>query len=263
MLDGLKVKKNSGFTNLTGVHPYISKIAIDTQSIYKILDAYNFPDFEIRNRHVNIGFTTVDIPYEKYIYGTKIQIENIRDILYISDIADMYDNPNDVIRRRIYHSNIQPLYHGFANGYGNLISTFKFGDGTLESYMVLTAYTNHYFQDAFAPMHITLKDQDVHIPFEHAFDKYLYDNADDMEKKVLNLVNLRSEIDLSKYRGVTDFAMKFVRNYMYIRDKMVQDYRNGNRDFDGIEYFMYGAVIATIGNTANLISRDYVWRRLK
>ena len=263
MFTGLKVKKNSGFTNLTGVHPYLSKIAIDSGAIDKVFDAYGFPDRPIKNRHPNIGYTVVDIPYEKEIYGKTIQIETVRDILYISDIADMYDNPNDVIRRRIYHSNIQPIYHGFVNGFGNLMSLWPLSDHTFEAYVALMAYTNHYFQDAFAPMHISLKDQDVHIPFEHAFDHYLYDHADELESKVQNMLKNRSVIDLSKYRGITDFAMKFTRNYMDVRDSMVQKYREGDKSFTGIEYFVYGAVIATIGNSANLITKDYMWRRLK
>ena len=263
MFAGLHVKKEKGFTNLTGVHPFISKMAIDSGIIQSVIEAYEFPDREIKNRHVNIGYTYIDIPYEKEIYGEKVKIEKLSDILYLSDIADMYDGSNDVIRRRVYHSNIQPFYHGFINGYGNMLSMFALSDQSLEAFMLLTAYTNHYFQDAFAPMHISLKDQDVHIPFEHAFDDYLYDNHEKVQSKVMTLFNKRAQIDLSKYRGITDFSAKFVRNYMYLRDKMVQDYRDGNRDFDGIQYFLYGAVVATVGNTVAMISRDYMWRRLK
>jgi len=263
MFDGLKVIRTKGFTNLTGVHPFLSKIALDVGTVQQVMKAYNFPDREIQYRKVNIGYAVVEIPYEKDIYGTKVKIEKLSDILYISDIADMYDSPDNVIKRRIYHSNIQPIYHGFLNGSGTVNSFFNLADQTLEAYMVMIAYTDHYYQDAFAPMHITLKDQDVHIPFEHAFDKYLWTHASELEDKVIKLVQNRGVIDISEYGSTQKFAMNFVKHYMPVRDKMVQDYRNGNYTFEGIDIFMYGAVLATLGNASNYIVKDYLWRRLQ
>ena len=266
MFDGLQIINLKGFTNLTHVHPFISKIALDSGMIDDALIAYNFPyDDVIGYSEINIGYITIPIPPSINIYGKTYQIYRLKDLLYLSQLPDIYDGQKDVVRRRIFHANIEPLYHGYLAGYGSTFSMFELGDKTKASYLLFTAYTNHYYQDAFAPMHISLKDQDVHIPFEHAYDKYLEKNANMIESETLDLLYKRSFLDISKYRGVNKFSMKYPNELMSIRESLVKEYRKEGEDsnFEGIEYFMYGAVLDTIAHTTDMISKDYYWRRLR
>lgn len=218
---------NKEFLNHTKTHVMISNHArnliVNYASALTLIDL-NQP---IKNRKIKIGYVEYTLPDTHPLFS-EFPIEKLQDILLFSDAPDVFDKKIvDVYTRRFWHSNIRR--EGLSPGYLQAISSWMreldkvAKDKTNEEVIFAIAYMSHYVQDALCPMHVSIRDQDIHFKYE----KWVSDNIQEIIEAPTHKP-LFYQMSLNIYPR-WDMYVEYYTDVVYnFRDELIEHFRKGD-----------------------------------
>jgi len=218
---------NKEFLNHTRTHVMI--VGTILNSIVGLAKAMDLVDLSkpIRNRHIEIGYVKYDLP-DTHPKVSSYPIEKLKDILLFADAPDVFDKQFkglDIYTRRYWHADVKEGVVGWKQAvrFWRRILNKEKEKKTTEEMLFGIAYMSHYIQDSLCPMHITLKDQDIHFDYE----KYVSDHFEEFDFTGRALFY---SIALSWYPRWEDY----VDNYSWLvyntHDRIVELFRKNDYD---------------------------------